>query len=446
MRRDKRCFSWESASLVLLLLVLGEWWPGQQSLSAAALHNNFAVLVDTSRYWFNYRHAVNAATIYRLLRQYGGFTNDRIVYMVADDYTTNPRTPLSLNVLHNANQNKQTPSVHAPDSLYDETTQIDYRQEDVTVANFVRILSGRDNVLHSDEQSHILVYLTGHGGNEFLKFRDEEELLASDLRRLVLDMKGRYKEILIIADTCQAFTLGKYLNDTENVMLIGSALEGESSYSHHSDPALGLSVIERYTFSVMEFLLSSIQTHETKRKKQAKLWSRNNTASWYPAGLSLKQALVDPYSYEKQRAHIGYTDEAMPRGRKLHQIPLTDFFVMNPDAPRPTNSASAVGPRVVRHFVPPTSLAPQTPEAVHSSVTNATCSTDSPPDGTCGSGLDQVNSTCQTRDSSSCSAATMVSSPSYNQPGVTPWEPTSQEFQMILLLVLVVVAMAARFW
>jgi glycosylphosphatidylinositol transamidase (GPIT) subunit GPI8 len=33
----------------------------------------------------------------------------------------------------------------------------------------------------TDERSNILVYMTGHGGDEFLKFQDAEEISAFDL-------------------------------------------------------------------------------------------------------------------------------------------------------------------------------------------------------------------------------------------------------------------------
>jgi GPI-anchor transamidase subunit K len=35
--------------------------------------------------------------------------------------------------------------------------------------------------LLTDDRSNILVYMTGHGGNEFLKFQDAEEIGAFDL-------------------------------------------------------------------------------------------------------------------------------------------------------------------------------------------------------------------------------------------------------------------------
>jgi phosphatidylinositol glycan class K len=35
--------------------------------------------------------------------------------------------------------------------------------------------------LDTDERSNIFVYLTGHGGDEFLKFQDAEEVSAFDI-------------------------------------------------------------------------------------------------------------------------------------------------------------------------------------------------------------------------------------------------------------------------
>lgn len=33
----------------------------------------------------------------------------------------------------------------------------------------------------TDERSNIFVYMTGHGGDEFLKFQDNEEISAFDI-------------------------------------------------------------------------------------------------------------------------------------------------------------------------------------------------------------------------------------------------------------------------
>lgn len=39
----------------------------------------------------------------------------------------------------------------------------------------------RSKRLLTDDKSNIFVYMTGHGGNEFLKFQDNEEISAFDI-------------------------------------------------------------------------------------------------------------------------------------------------------------------------------------------------------------------------------------------------------------------------
>jgi phosphatidylinositol glycan class K len=262
--------------------------------SSSSHTSNYAVIVGASRYWFNYRHAVNALSIYDMLKQSGNFSDDNIVLMLADEFPTNGRNPF-----------KNSMDRTSGKSLYNDDTHIDYRGEDVTVQNFVNVLTGRQPnllpILNSDSESHVLIYLTGHGGDQFFKFQDEEEILAAELSAVFRQMHdaGKYREILLIADTCQAFTLGDKM-DAPNVTVIGSSLRGESSYAHHSDADLGLSVIERYTFAFTEYVAS-------KGMKG-----------------SLQQTMVDPYSFEQQRAHVGASDKLSTR--KLNEVPLSDFF------------------------------------------------------------------------------------------------------------------------
>lgn len=54
--------------------------------------------------------------------------------------------------------------------------------------NFVRLLTGRlppgtprSKQLLSDEGSNVLIYLTGHGGDGFLKFQDSEEITSQEM-------------------------------------------------------------------------------------------------------------------------------------------------------------------------------------------------------------------------------------------------------------------------
>ena len=78
-----------------------------------------------------------------------------------------------------------------------------------------------------DEHTNVLVYLTGHGGDNFFKFQDGEELMSNDVASAFSQMYElkRYNEILFISDTCQAFTMADEI-EVPNVFSVGSSLRG----------------------------------------------------------------------------------------------------------------------------------------------------------------------------------------------------------------------------
>ncbi|XP_046330684.1 GPI-anchor transamidase-like [Haliotis rufescens] len=214
--------------------------------------NNWAVLVDTSRFWFNYRHVANVLSIYRSVKRLG-IPDSRIILMVADDMACNPRNPRPATVFNNANQHI---------NVYGDDVEVDYRGYEVTVENFIRVLTGRlppstprSKRLLSDERSNILVYMTGHGGDGFLKFQDAEEVSNVELADAFQQMwtKRRYHELFFMIDTCQAESMFQKFY-SPNILAVASSKIGEDSLSHHVDPALGVYVIDRYTYYALEFL------------------------------------------------------------------------------------------------------------------------------------------------------------------------------------------------
>lgn len=109
--------------------------------------------------------------------------------------------------------------------------------------------------LQSDENSNVLIYMTGHGGDKFLKFQDNHEISAQDFGDAIEQMwqKKRYKEILFMIDTCEANTMYSTIY-SPNVLSVGSSPLGKKSYSHHLDEDLGVTVIDRFTYYSLEFL------------------------------------------------------------------------------------------------------------------------------------------------------------------------------------------------
>lgn len=106
----------------------------------------------------------------------------------------------------------------------------------------------RSKRLLTDDRSNIFVYMTGHGGNEFLKFQDQEEISAFDIAdafeqmwqkkrwdfllccRIRSSWWTRYNEILFMIDTCQANTMYSQCY-SPNILATGSSQIEENSYS-----------------------------------------------------------------------------------------------------------------------------------------------------------------------------------------------------------------------
>ena len=148
------------------------------TLVSAEHTSNWAVLVSTSKFWFNYRHAANALSLYRTVKRLG-IPDSQIILMLPDDMACNPRNAFPGAVYNNGQRVLD---------LYGNNIEVDYRGNEVTVENFIRLMTDRvgDDMpkskrLLTDDKSNILVYMTGHGGEEFLKFQDTEEISAFDI-------------------------------------------------------------------------------------------------------------------------------------------------------------------------------------------------------------------------------------------------------------------------
>ncbi|XP_050538178.1 putative GPI-anchor transamidase [Daktulosphaira vitifoliae] len=261
--------------------------------------NNWAVLVDTSRFWFNYRHVANVLSIYRSVKRLG-IPDSQIILMVADDMACNPRNPSPATVYNNADQQL---------NVYGDDVEVDFRGYEVTVENFVRLLTGRlppetprSKQLLTDEGSNILIYLTGHGGDGFLKFQDSEEVTSQELADALEQMwqKRRYHEIFFMIDTCQASSMYEKFY-SPNILAMASSLVGEDSLSHHVDPAIGVYIIDRYTFYALKFL------------ENVKLNSRISMKSFL--GVCPKQDCISTVGV---RTDLFHRDPA--------KVPITDFF------------------------------------------------------------------------------------------------------------------------
>ena len=89
--------------------------------------------------------------------------------------------------------------------------------------NFIRLLTDRlgeevprGKRLGSDAGSNVLVYMTGHGGNEFLKFQDSEEIGSWDLADAFEQMWEKKRYVMIIYYT-SSLPIGRKGNEFRRV-------------------------------------------------------------------------------------------------------------------------------------------------------------------------------------------------------------------------------------
>ena len=241
-----------SSLLLLTILITTTTSLKQPPFSSNTLTNNWAVLVSSSKYWYNYRHAANVLSIYRSIKRLG-IDDSHIILMLADDLACDPRNPWPGTIFNN---------MQHLINVYGDDAQVDYKGDEVTQENFLRLLTGRhpegtpkSKKLLTDEGSNILIYLTGHGGDGFLKFQDKGELTATEFADAIEQMhtKKRYNEILFVLDTCQAESMSMRLR-SPNIIGLGSSKIGQDSLSHHGDSTIGVHVIDRFTFYALDFL------------------------------------------------------------------------------------------------------------------------------------------------------------------------------------------------
>lgn len=268
-------------------------------------YNNWAVLVSSSRYWFNYRHQVNAISLYHRLR-HQGFPDSRIILMLADDIACNPR---------NSDPGRVYESFPHVDNLYTDDIEVDYTGSDVSVANLLRVLTDRfdseyiprNKRLLSDENSNILIYLNGHGGDGFLKFQDREVIMDQEFADSLHQMHKmkRYREILFISDTCQASSMFRKIY-SPNVAALATSRVGQSSYSHSIDPEFQFATLDRFTYYMQEFFKREYDPLSQSRKRRVTL-----------------QEMVNSLTYGKLHSDMQF----FSTNRSLSEISVSEFFV-----------------------------------------------------------------------------------------------------------------------
>ena len=215
------------------------------------LTDQYAVLVQGSNGWSNYRHEADVLNIYQMLKA-GGYDDDHIILVSADDVA-------------NASENTDRGAVRTDPNGGNlrEGAVIDYKNADLTPADIVNILKGNKTdrtpvVLPKDEGQNVFFFWSGHGrskatnGVNEMAWRDEmagngmtDDLLAETLRTMS-DLK-QFRQMLVCLEPCFSSNMGKALEGIPGVLAICSAGPYEQSFADSWSNELGVWMCDRFS-------------------------------------------------------------------------------------------------------------------------------------------------------------------------------------------------------
>jgi len=208
----------------------------------------WAVIVATSMGWENYRHQADALAIYDLLRS-NGVDDGRIILFLIDDIANSERNTIKGD-MHNevGGENLR------------EYAIVDYTGPEVTIQNFRNALLGKitaetGDILNTSENSNILVYIAGHGGDGFIVFRHSELLIAEEFVRVIEDMyqDGRYRQMLIMVEACHGETMASDL-DVPGVIYLTGAARNELAFGCNYDRQIDAWLSDDFTYQALRAL------------------------------------------------------------------------------------------------------------------------------------------------------------------------------------------------
>lgn len=219
------------------------------------LNESYAVLVQGSNGWDNYRHQADVLNVYRMLKDFG-WDDDHIILILSDDIADN--------------ENNMTPgqvrcSTFGED-LY-EGAVIDYNTDSLSVSDIGDIFLGRRSahlpiVLDTDDRSDVLVFWSGHGCLKRSKkydgfvWRDNGIFTDGDLRQMLQEMNSgqRYRKMLLLFEPCYSRNMALQTKDIPGVLGIASAAGNEYSFADFHSAEMGIWMSDRFSNNLVSAL------------------------------------------------------------------------------------------------------------------------------------------------------------------------------------------------
>ena len=218
--------------------------------------DSYALLIQGSSGWANYRHQADVLNMYQMLRR-KGWDDDHIILIISDelaDYSSN------------AYQGKVSISTYG-ENLY-EGSVIDYSTDSLKVTDIQDIMLGKSSahlptVLNTSDRTNVLVFWSGHGClaathkvNGFI-WRDKQGYFTdSDFRSLLEQMNSqqRYRKMLLLLEPCYSRNMAIQARQIPGILAIASASSTESSFADFHSSDLGIWMSDRFSNNLVATL------------------------------------------------------------------------------------------------------------------------------------------------------------------------------------------------
>ncbi len=217
--------------------------------------DSYAILIQGSSGWKNYRHQADVLNVYQLLKR-SGWDDDHIILALSDDIAGNEK---------NITPGEVRCTASGPD-LYGGA-KIDYSTDSLSVQDIKDIFLGRGSahlpvVLDTDDRTDVLVFWSGHGclkrskkADGFL-WREDDVFTDSDFGETLLEMDSglRFRKMLLLLEPCYSRNMALQASGIPGVLAIASAAGNESSFADFHSPQLGIWMSDRFTNNLVDTL------------------------------------------------------------------------------------------------------------------------------------------------------------------------------------------------
>ena len=240
---------------------------GGTTLSYPSCTDQYAVLVQGSDGFSNYRHQADVLGVYQMLRS-GGFPDENIILILDKDMSLDENNPQPGTVRS---------SEEGPDLLGGNdalpAAAVDYNSRDLSPSDIADILLGKRStrlqaVLPQDEGANVLLYWSGHGSslsnggaNEFC-WRDcpaGKGFGAGLLKETAEEMM--FRKLLICVEPCYGEAVIRSIEGIHGVLAISGASASEMSWADHWNSGSRFWMCDRFSLSLTEYLSANPDTN-----------------------------------------------------------------------------------------------------------------------------------------------------------------------------------------